>query len=115
MLRDRVVASFDPTPLMREGEHARSCIDCALDVLVDQASIHEERFREEPDLPFRKVESHKCDLPLPPGKTPAVLGERLGQQPPALCHVNSPGGSLTQRGVAMLGVMELLEPREFSS
>lgn len=107
--------SFNEPTLMGELEQSWFGIDGAFDVLVNQRRIDQEALTEEADRTLFIGKTNKGDAPISPGQTLLMEPEPLGQQLARHAGVNVPGRTLGKFCIAVLGIVEGLKDRQFSS
>jgi len=113
--RDSMAISFNDPTLMGEFEQSRFGIDGTCDILVNQRRIDQEALTEEADRTLPIGKTYEGDTPISPGQTLLMEPELLGQQLARHTGVNVPGRTLGKFRIAVLGVVEGLKGRKFTS
>lgn len=113
--RNSVAASFNNLILMSELEQSCFGIDGTRDVLVDQRRVDQEAFAEEANRTLLISKADERDAPISPRQTFSMEHKLLGQQWVRNADMNAPGRLLSKFGIAMLGVVESFESRQFFS
>jgi hypothetical protein len=104
---------FDTPPLVVEAEAVVLGRDGSFDVLMNQAWINQETFREEANSAAGVGKSDEADTAIPPGTTYGLHVQPAEAWRVAARVVDDVGSTLAELPIAMVLVVELLESRCF--